>query len=105
MSCKSNQKKRVQGKNEPILRGLAGDVGKILSGLYDIQGVICGPVRKYHGTPKVRVPVKWPQPRLLPVTVCDTDFGERDLLVAALKAGAIARILRTRLADMGVRVC
>lgn len=105
MSHKPSQKKRVQGKSEPIFVGLAAEVRRVLSRLYDIGGVTCGSVRSYHGTPKVKIPEKWTEHRVIPITVCDTDFGERELRVTAAKTGAIARILRKKLEHRGIRVC
>ena len=105
MGHRPNQKRRVQGRSEPIFTGLAAEVHGVLSGLDDICRISCGSVRKYHGTSKVRIPKRWSEFRVIPITVCDTDFGEREIRVNALKPGAIARILRKRLGHKGIRVC
>ena len=105
MSYTSHQKRRVQGRNEPIFTGLAAEVHGVLSGLDDICRISYGSVRKYHGTPKVRIPKRWSEFRVILITVCDTDFGEREIRVNALKPGAIARILRKKLEHKGIRVC
>ena len=103
MACKSHQKRRVQGRSEPMFTGLAAEVYRVLVGLQNIDGVSCGQVRSYRGEPKVKMSWGGNQPFL--VIVCDAGFGEREMRVTAIKAGAIARILRKNLQNRGIRVC
>ena len=105
MSRPAFQKRRAQGRNQPVFPGLAAEVHRVLSGLYNVESVTCAGVGKYQGEPKVKIPARWREKRCIPISVCDGNLGERKLLVRTTKPGAIARILRKRLLSDGHTVC
>jgi len=99
------QKRRANGRNQSIFSGLAAEVHRVLTGLYNVESVTCAGVGKYHGESKVKIPARWREKRCIPIFVCDGNLGERKLLVRTTKPGAIARILRKRLLADGHTVC
>ena len=105
MSRPAFQKRRAHGKNQPIFSGLAAEVHRVLTGLYNVESVTCAGVGKYHAESKVKIPERWREKRCIPISVCDGTLGERKLLVRTTKPGAIARILRRRLLADGHTVC
>lgn len=84
--------------------GLAADVRDIVGRLEGVTAVTCTKVRSAHGHPKVKIPERWPEPRLLPIVVSDRDNGEREIEIRANKAAAVARILAKRLRAQGIAV-
>lgn len=84
--------------------GLAALVREIVEDMDGIESVTSGSVRKTYGPPKVKIPGRWPQRRVLPIVVSDRECGEREIIIRAEKAGAVARILGRQLAQRGVQV-
>ncbi len=105
MTATPFQKKRSGGKSEALFTGLAAKVHRVLLNLDNVQEITCNGVHGYKGTPKVKIPSRWAQHRVLPIVVCDGTHGEREIHVKTLKPGAIARILRKRLEADGHMVC
>jgi len=105
MGHSSRQTRRVCGKHRPLFTGLAAEVYDILLGFYGVEDVSFAGVRGYKGEPKVKLPSRWRCLEGVFVTVCDGEFGERDIRFMATKPGAILRILRQRLEQRKILVC
>jgi hypothetical protein len=90
--------------SKPEFVGLAAEVKKVVEGMEDIISIACVRTRSSQGHSKVKIPLRWKEPRVLPIIVSDKDHGEREIEIRAYKAAAIARILHKRLAAKGVNV-
>jgi len=88
----------MASRHKSAISKLTQEVERALSSLYNIQGVQFRNVRGYRGEPKIKIPDRWPQ-RQLPLSVCDAECGEQQLVVLTTKPGAIRRILCKKFGD------
>jgi hypothetical protein len=103
MTHTARQKKTAFGKPEPIFVGLSRDVAKILDALENVSEVLTGHVAACRGGNRVKLPNRWALP-CFSIVVCDSDRGERELIVYTKKPGAILRILRNKLEIQGISI-
>lgn len=108
MAC-DKHKRREGGKVVPVFRGLAADVHAVLRGLYNIESVKCGTVRKYHGKSKVKMdPWSWDfdeKKGRVVLYVCDKEYGECEMIIITHSPAAIMRLLKRAFGKRGISFC
>lgn len=96
MAC-NRHKRKQHGEVVPVFRGIASEVKKVVDQLHGLQSISFGEVRKYYGTPKVRI--RWGNrvesgPKHVRVEICDPEHGESVLRLRTPHPAAIAWALR-----------
>ena len=87
-------------RNTKACSRLKQKVDRVLGQLYGVHIETRG-IRKYQGSPKVKVAAHPWLPEGVPVYVCD-ESGEQEVVIRTDRRPAIARIVLTRLEAAGI---